>query len=81
MSSLSNMATSSNEKREQRIMQLRRLFNEGKVATVKSAMDKFGYSYSTVVKWCKDGDIPLFDTQKKDYVVPTNSHNLPKWAR
>lgn len=75
------MATSSYEKRQQRIMQLRRLFDLQKVATVKSAMDKFGYSYTTIIKWCKDGDIPLFDTDKNDYVVAVTRDNMPKWAK
>lgn len=81
MSSLSNMATSSNEKREQRIMRLRRMFDDGEVATVMSAVNKFGYSYGTIVKWCKDGNIPLLDTEKGSYVVPVTDNNKPKWAK
>ena len=81
MSSLSNMATSSNEKREQRIMRLRRMFDDGEVATVMSAVNKFGYSYATIVKWCKDGNIPLLDTEKGSYVVPVTDNNKPRWAK
>ena len=78
---LSDMATASNEKREQRIMQLRRLFDLRHVTTVASAVQKFGYSKNTIIKWAKDGNIPLYDTEKQDYVVPVTKENLPKWAK
>lgn len=78
---LSDLATASNEKREQRIMQLRRLFDLKHVATVASAVQKFGYSQNTIIKWAKDGNIPLYDTEKQDYVVPVTKENLPKWAK
>lgn len=78
--SLSDMANSSYEKRQQRIMQVRRWFNEQKVVTVESVMQKTGYSEKTVIKWAKDGDIPLI---KKDGnpVVPLNEQNTPTWLK
>ena len=79
--SLNNLANASNEKREQRIMQTRRLFDLGHIMTVASAQQKFGYSRSTIIKWCRDGNIPLFDTEKQGYVVPLTANNRPKWSK
>lgn len=79
MSRLSNMGLASNERREQHIMKLRRAFNEQQVATVQAAMHLTGYSYTTIVKWCKDGNIPLMDGKKGQPVVPATKDNMPKW--
>ncbi|MBZ2406624.1 hypothetical protein [Liquorilactobacillus hordei] len=78
--SLNDLAFNSNEKRLQRIMKLRRDFNEKKVVTVKSASAATGYAYSTIVKWCKDGDIPLVDIEGKT-VVPMTDKNTPRWLK
>ena len=75
---LSNLAISSNEKREQRIMRLRNAFNNQKYVTVASAAQGTGYAYSTVLKWCKDGNIPMLDSEGEP-VVPIINDNKPKW--
>lgn len=69
------MANASNEAREQNLMRLKRAYKEGKVVTVKSACDYFGYSEPTIIKWCKDAQVPLIDTKRKRYVVPVNQSN------
>lgn len=77
---LSDMANASYEKRQQRIMQVRRWFDDRKTVTVESVMAKTGYAMSTVEKWAKDGDIPLV---RKDgsTVVPVTEKNKPKWLK
>ena len=73
--SLYDMTNASNEAREQNLMRLKRAYKEGKVVTVKSACDYFGYSEPTIIKWCKDAKVPLIDTKRKRYVVPVNQSN------
>lgn len=75
---LSDLATSSNEKREQRIMRLRQWFNNQEVVTVKAAENKTGFRPATIIKWCKDGDIPLIGDDGQP-VVPLTEQNRPKW--
>lgn len=72
------MANFSNEKREQQIMVLRRNFNKKKWVTVESVVHGTGYRQATVIKWAKDGNIPLL---KKDgtSVVPLTTDNRPDW--
>ena len=76
--SLSDLANASNERRLQNIMQLRRLFDDKVVVSVKSASKKFGYTEKTIVKWCIDGDIPLCNSDGTT-VVELTSNNQPKW--
>ena len=45
---LSDMANASYEKRQQRIMQVRRWFDDRETVTVESVMAKTGYAMSTV---------------------------------
>ena len=61
MNGLTNMGLSSNEAKEQRIMKLRRDFNDKKVITVQGAVEKTGYSAATIIKYAKEGEIPLWD--------------------
>lgn len=75
---LSNLANSSNEKREQRIMRLRQWFNHREVVTVKSAENKTGFKPATIIKWCQDGNIPLIGEDGQP-VVPLTDQNRPKW--
>lgn len=78
---LSDMAFSSNEKREQRIMRLRQGFREKKFITVKSASKAMGgYSEATVEKWAKDGDVPLLKSNGNP-VVPITDENSPEWLK
>lgn len=75
---LSDLATSSNEKREQRIMRLRNWFNNQEVVTVKAAENKTGFKPATIIKWCQDGNIPLIGEDGQP-VVPLTPANKPKW--
>lgn len=77
---LSNLANSSNEKREQRIMRLRQWFDHREVVTVKSAENKTGFKPATIIKWCQDGNIPLIGEDGQP-VVPLTDQNRPKWLR
>lgn len=77
---LSNLANSSNEKREQRIMRLRQWFNHREVITVKSAENKTGFKPATIIKWCQDGNIPLIGEDGQP-VVPLTDQNRPKWLQ
>ena len=78
--SLSDMANASYEKRQQRIMKVRRWFDDREVVTVESVMSKTGYAQSTVEKWAKDGDIPL--VRKDGSTVDTvTQKNKPKWLK
>lgn len=79
MSSLDNMGNASNERREQTIMKVRQDFNEGIIRTVKSGADKYVVSESTMIKYCKDGNIPLWNPKKNESVVPLTDENMPKW--
>ncbi|MGX5378221.1 hypothetical protein ACWCL1_08260 [Ligilactobacillus sp. LYQ135] len=76
--SLSLMANASYEKRQQRIMQTRRWFDDREAITVASVSQKTGYAESTVIKWAKDGNIPLF-LNNDETVVPLTEENKPKW--
>lgn len=71
---LSDMALASNEKRQQRIMLLRQGFNEERYQSVSQAAAYFHYTYQTVAKWAKDGDIPLLDLHGRP-VVPVTDAN------
>lgn len=73
------MANASNERRLQTIMQLEQLFRKQKVVTVMSAMHVLGVTRTTVLKYCRSGDIPLFDTEKHMTVVPMTDQNRPDW--
>lgn len=77
MSSLSNLAMASNEKREQNIMILRAAFMKREVITVESAVKKFGYTEKTIIHWAKDGNIPLLLNNQP--LVPVTRENRPKW--
>ena len=81
MNGLTNMGLSSNEAKEQRIMKLRRDFNDKKVITVQGAVAKTGYSAATIIKYAKEGEIPLWDNKKNESVVPINNSNRPKWLK
>lgn len=78
--SLTDMALASNEAREQRIMKLRRDFNNKKYITVQSVVNGTGYVYNTVLKWAIDGNIPLLGNDGKP-VVPLTEENTPRWLK
>lgn len=78
--SLSDMANASYEKRQQRIMQVRKWFNERQAVTVEAVMAKTGYARSTIEKWAKDGNIPLLRADGTT-VVPVTEKNQPKWLK
>lgn len=73
------MGNAANERREQRIMRLRRDFSAQKVVTVMSAAKYYGYLETTILKWAKDGNIPLINTKTGHTVVPISSENAPAW--
>lgn len=77
--SLDNLANASNEKRNQTIMRVRNDFNQGIIRTVKSACIKYVVSENTMLKYCKDGNIPMWDPKKNQTVVPLTENNTPKW--
>ena len=66
LSTLDNLANASYERRQQRIMKLRRDFNDMKYITVDS-----------VVK-LKDGNVPLL-IDNGTTVVPVTDENRPTW--
>ena len=72
-----SLGAKSNERKEQNIMLLRKLYSQQKVVTINSAMKYFGYSEKTILKWCKEGDIPLIYEGKP--AVPFNAENIPSW--
>ena len=75
--SLSNMANASYERRQQRIMRLRVMFNRQQIVTVDSAMQRLGYKSQTIISWCEEGDIPLL--YEGQPIVPLTDANRPKW--
>lgn len=75
---LSDMATAANERLNQRVMVLRRNFNEQKWVTVKSVMQATGYTEATVLKWAKKGNVPLLKDDGAP-VVPLTKANRPRW--
>lgn len=77
--SLDNLANASNERRLQTIMRVRNDFKKGICRTVKSACIKYVVSETTMKKYCKDGNIPMWDTQKNQPVVPVTDENKPDW--
>lgn len=77
--SLNDMANASNERRLQTVMQLQQLFRKQQVVTVDSAMQRLGVTKSTVLSYCRSGNIPLFDTKKHNTVVPMTAKNRPPW--
>lgn len=77
--SLDNLANASNERRNQTIMRVRMDFKKGIIKTVKSATNKYVVSENTMLKYCKDGNIPLWDTHKNQPVVPLTDENRPDW--
>ena len=78
LSTLDNLANSSYERRQQRIMKLRRDFNDMKYITVDSVVKLTGYTEATVIKWAKDGNIPLL-IDNGTTVVPVTDENRPTW--
>ena len=77
--SLKNFALASNEKREQNIMKLRNGFYKREYYTIEGARKKMGgYTYKTVERWAKDGDIPLLNKHNEP-VVPIHRENSPQW--
>lgn len=75
---LSDLANASYEKRQQRIMQVRRWFDDQEAVTIAAVREKTGYAESTIIKWAKDGNIPLF-LDNDHTVVPLTKENQPKW--
>lgn len=71
------LGTSSNEKKTQNIMKLRSDFQKREVVTVLSAVKKYGYTEETIIRWAKEGDIPIFHNGKP--VVRMHVDNKPKW--
>lgn len=76
--SLDDLANASYEKKQQRIMIVRKWFNEQTCVTVASVMAKTGYAESTVRGWAKEGNIPLF-IDNNTTIVPMTEENKPKW--
>lgn len=66
--SIYDMGNASNEARLQNIMRLKRAVKNGQVVTVKSAMNMFGYTRNTIIKWAVDGQVPLYDTEKHQWI-------------
>ncbi|MCC4371891.1 hypothetical protein LMB49_10865 [Limosilactobacillus reuteri] len=81
MSSLNNLGIGSNEAKEQRIIKLRNMFRKQEIITVGSAVKKTGFTRQTVINWCKQGDIPLWDENTNKSVVPTTLENTPAWLQ
>lgn len=77
--SLDSMGNASNEKRLQRIMKLRRDFNNQEILTVRAAMDKYMLSEKTILQYCKEGNIPLWFGKENKSVVEITDENKPKW--
>lgn len=77
MRGLTNMGLSSNEKRNQNIIQLQNGFHDERFNTIQEASKIMGYSYETVKKWAIDGNVPLIDKYGKS-VVPLTPQNERK---
>ena len=77
--SLNDMANASNERRLQTVMRLKQMFRRQQVVTVMSAMQKFGVTRTTILKYCRSGDIPLLDTETRTTVVAVTDSNRPSW--
>lgn len=75
MGKLEILGEASNEKRNQRIMKLRNAFNDERVNTLQEAAKLSGYTVTTVVKWARDGDIPLLDEQTGQPIVVLTAAN------
>lgn len=80
MGQLDNLGNASYEKRQQRIMIIRRAFDNQELVTVGSVVKKYGYKENTVIGWAKSGDIPLLDNTGQP-VVPVTDSNRPKWLK
>lgn len=77
--SLNDLATASNERRLQNIMRLQVGFRRQEFYTVAAAAKSLGgYSYNTVLKWAKEGNVPLIGNNNKP-VVPLTDENKPEW--
>lgn len=78
--SLDNLASASNEKREQNKILLRANFDKQVWVTVQSVVNATGYTANTIIKWAKEADIPLVQADGSP-VVPLTDANMPKWLR
>ena len=78
--SLDNLASASNEKREQNKILLRSNFDKQVWVTVQSVVNATGYTANTIIKWAKEADIPLIQADGSP-VVPLTDVNMPKWLR
>ncbi len=76
-----NFGLESNEAKEQRIIRLRTMFQKQEIVTITSAEKKTGFSRATIIKWCKQGNIPLWDDKKNKSVVELTKQNTPKWLQ
>lgn len=79
MKKLTEFGLASNESRWQRIFTLQKDFRDQKIVTVSAASKKYGYRRNTILKWCHDGDIPLWDNEQNRSVVPITKKNKPQW--
>ena len=81
MSNLDNLANYNNEQRQQNIIKLQQGFAQQRFVTVASVMQAWGVTRPTVLKWAKDGNVPLIDTDRKvpQTVVPVTAENEPRW--
>ncbi len=71
------LGLASNERKEQNIMLLRQAFNQQKVITVEAAAKYFAMSQATILKWCREGNIPLLAEGQP--VVEMSPENRPSW--
>lgn len=78
--SLDNLASASNEKREQNKILLRSNFDKQVWVTVQSVVNATGYTANTIIKWAKEANIPLVQADGSP-VVPLTDANMPKWLR
>lgn len=79
MKNTTNMGLASNEKRIQNIMRLQKAFRNQEVTTVASAVRKYGYTQHTIISWCEEGNIPLWNSETNSSVVPITVKNRPQW--
>lgn len=78
---LEAMGEASSAGKYNRIKQLKEDFIKAKVITVASAVRKYGYSESTVIKWAKEAGVPLMNNDGKSSVVPMTDTNTPEWLK
>ncbi|GFH41407.1 hypothetical protein [Pseudolactococcus insecticola] len=68
MSKLTNYSLAANRKKEERQLELKRMFNHQEAVTTIALSKALGISEQTVIKYAKELDLAIYNPQNKTYI-------------